>query len=158
MNKNLPLLLLLLSVTLVQCGITPKATDQPVYEKVYLTFFAGVSCVPCQKELPQVRDHLAELGADRERVHTQVYMVAGKNFGKLQPNDEQKFAKDYALPFEMLRDEKCREVASLYFEDCAVPKAVIRTEDGKALYTYPVAQVDQVLSDLKSVLGKKSQK
>jgi hypothetical protein len=158
MNTHLALLLLLSSVSLVQCGITPRASDQPVYESVNLTFFAGVSCEPCQRELPVVRDRLAELGADQARVHTQVYMLRGKLNGTLQPGDEHKFAKTYKLPFEMLQDYLCKKVAHHYFKECNYPKAVIRTKDGKAIYTYPTANVNQIFNDLKFVLSKKEEK
>lgn len=163
MNKSLALTIVILSGFLAQCGITPKTKEQYAYEKVNLTFFAGVSCEPCKKELPIVRDRLAELGIDRNRVQVQVYLTLGKFFGPVQPGDEQKFAQDHGLPaeFEMLVDNKCPDngVYKKYYpnDKCAIPRTVIRTLGGEQIVIFKPKNkaeemVDDIMVKLKDVL------
>jgi len=163
MPKTLALTIAILSMFLAQCGITPKAKDTHVYEKVNLTFFAGGSCEPCKKELPLVRDRLAELGVDRDRVQVQVYLTLGKFFGPVQPGDTQKFQQDHGLPaeFEMLEDNKCPDngVYKKYYPNdrCAIPRTVIRTPDGEQIAIFKPKNkaeemVDDIMVKLKDVL------
>jgi hypothetical protein len=123
-----------------------------------MTFFAGVTCIPCQEELKTIRDRLPELGAAQSRVNVRVYVVLGKFNRPVQPGDETKFAKDHGLPFEMGRDSLCADngpYRKYWSEGCGVPKAVMETPDGKLIPNrmYLESNADRVMSDLKESLG-----
>jgi hypothetical protein len=103
------------------------------------------------------------LGADKSRVNIQVYVVLGKFNLAVKPGDEVKFKEDLGLTsdFEMRTDNKCNTNGAYrkYWSDgCAIPKAVMETPDGKLIenHKYEESNPDQVMADLKQLLGLKS--
>ncbi|MBI4405009.1 MAG: thioredoxin family protein [Deltaproteobacteria bacterium] len=139
-----------------------KIPPEPPKSKVGLLMFSAEWCVVCNKELPElderVKSELAEYG---DRLTVTVYVVQDIEHDPPTPSavDEYKTHlrnKHPSFSLTMVPDPWKGKTYFTYFKKSPkfdLPRAVILVDE-KAPQPYPKADLDTIMSELKSALGR----
>lgn len=141
----------------VGCGVTYDEKIDPISTNVQLVMFSTPWCEPCEILLPQLDGQLKQQTSLAQHLKSQLFIVTGaKSSQPPTPEIAAQYKEKLKLSFETAADPWKWTTYKKYYgaTGVRVPGAVVLTEDGTVLKTFPPGQFDaaEVVSYLKTVV------